>query len=82
MIVLILLFMTEIFADKRLRGGCSVKDNEAPWVVYIRNCALYNVIDSSQVKTITKDMPYTTKTPRFRPSKQPRLKDTTSKLAK
>ena len=37
--VLILFLITEIIADNRLKDGCQVKETEAPWVVYIRNCA-------------------------------------------
>ena len=76
--------MTEIFANKRLRGGCSVKDNEAPWVVYIRNCAIYNGIDTIQVQTVTREMPDTTKNPRFGRAKHlPSIfKETTTQTAK
>ena len=40
MIVLILILTSKVIADNRLRDGCEAKETEAPWIVYIRNCAL------------------------------------------
>ena len=58
--VLMLLLITGIIADNRLRGGCYVKDTEAPWVVYIRNCALSNENSAASTET--------TPEPRTRPT--------------